>query len=92
MDKSSTGSRMWLYIGLSLAVFIGLIFYVLNMTGAFEAGMTGHGWAALLAGVVLSVLIGGGLTTALIWGRRNGYDESAHDMHWNAPDEDDTDT
>lgn len=88
MDNQSNSRRMWLYILFGLAIFIGLIYYVLRMTGAFEAGMSGHGWAALVGGVVFSVLIGGGLTAALVWGRRNGYDEGAHDMHWNEPDDD----
>ena len=88
MGNHSSSNRIWLYIVLGLAVFIGLIYYVLRMTGAFEAGMSGHGWAALLGGVVLSVLIGGGLTAALVWGRRNGFDEGAHEMHWNGTDED----
>ena len=86
MEKQS--QKMWLYILLGLAVFIGLIYYVLNLTGAFDAGMSGHGWGALLGGVVLSILIGGGLTAALVWGRRNGYDESAHDMYRDTADKD----
>lgn len=88
MNHKSNRSQLWLFMLLAFAVFIGLIYYVLRMTGAFDAGMSGHGWAALVAGIVLSVIIGGGLTAALVWGRRNGYDEGAHDVYRDQSDGD----
>tara|TARA_R110001599_G_scaffold101944_4_gene260476 strand:- start:574 stop:855 length:282 start_codon:yes stop_codon:yes gene_type:complete len=51
--------------------------------------MSGHGWTALLAGTVVSFIVAGVLSTVLILGRRNGFDEGAHEIVWDThhPDE-----
>jgi len=58
---------------------IGTVVYLVFGMGELAAfHMSPHGWAALLVGIALSVLIGGGLTAILIISRRRGYDESLH--------------
>lgn len=47
-----------------------------SLVGSLE--MTPHGWSALILGMGLSILIGGGLAVVLVWSRRNGFDEAAH--------------
>lgn len=48
-----------------------------TLVGSVE--MTTHGWIALMLGMGVSILIGGGLTILLVWSRRNGFDEAAHE-------------
>ena len=85
-NTPSPSKRLWLYIGLGLIIVLALLIYVLRLSGAFDGGISGHGWAALIAGTSVSIILGGVLTGTLIWGRRNGYDEGAHEMHWNTSD------
>jgi hypothetical protein len=40
-----------------------------------EAQMTGHGWTALILGVVFSMIVGCGLMALLFFSSRRGYDE-----------------
>lgn len=53
------------------------------------ADMSDHGWIALLSGTIVSFLVAGVLTTVLVLGRRNGFDEGAHEIVWDThhPDE-----
>ncbi len=46
-----------------------------------EVSMGMHGWIALGLGIVLSVIVGGGLSAILIISRRRGYDEAAHNVY-----------
>ena len=36
-----------------------------------------YGWAAIIGGVVLSLLVGGGLMALVFYSARHGYDDSA---------------
>ncbi len=90
MDQRPLPKYLWLYVILGVLVVIALIVYVLQMAGGFDAGMSSHGWGALIAGVTISILLGGGLTAALIWGRRNGYDENVYEMYSDRPDDSET--
>jgi high-affinity Fe2+/Pb2+ permease len=53
------------------------------------ADMSDHGWIALLAGTMVSFLVAGVLSTVLILGRRNGFDEGAHEIVWDTLHSDD---
>jgi len=66
---------------------MGLVF--LFSRSSMGADMTSHGWIALLSGTVVSFLVAGILSTVLILGRRNGFDEGAHEIVWDThhPDE-----
>jgi len=90
MDHPPLPKHMWLYVVSGVLAVVALIIYVLQMAGGFDAGMSGHGWAALIIGVTVSILLGGGLTAALIWGRRNGYDENVYEMYSDRPDDSET--
>ncbi len=68
----------WLVAGFLIATV--LLVYVIGLMNEYMgADMSAHGWAALVAGVVASFIVGGGLTGILVWSRRNGYDEAAHE-------------
>ena len=40
-----------------------------------SSGMSVHGWIALAAGSVLSILVGGGLMALVFYSARKGYDD-----------------
>jgi heme/copper-type cytochrome/quinol oxidase subunit 2 len=65
-------------IALALALF-GLLALALRfMVSAWtltDARMSGHGWTALVLGVVFSVIIGCGLMALMFFSSRRGYDE-----------------
>ena len=65
---------------------MGLVF--LLSRSSMGADMSGHGWIALLAGTAISFLVAGALTTILVLGRRNGFDEGAHEFVWDTTDPD----
>lgn len=66
-------------IAVIVFVIVSVIYFIFGMGELSAFQMSPHGWAALLVGVGLSVLIGGGLTAILIISRRRGYDESLHE-------------
>lgn len=39
--------------------------------------MSGHGWLAMILGIVFSLLVGGGLMALLFYSSRHGYDDAA---------------
>ncbi|MEO0981612.1 MAG: hypothetical protein AAFX03_03050 [Pseudomonadota bacterium] len=76
----------WFVFGGSAAcaATIGLIAVA---TAAMGATMSIHGWAALIIGAVLSFAVGLSLSALLVWGRRNGYDEGAHEAAFSTREE-----
>jgi hypothetical protein len=70
-----------------IVVGMGVAFMLVGVDRlpAFEMGP--HGWFALGLGTVLSVVIGGVLTTVLVVSRRNGFDETAHEARLDLSDE-----
>ena len=57
---------------LLIAALIGAISY-------FDASVISvHGWIALIAGPVLSLLVGGGLMGLVFLSARRGYDDRVH--------------
>lgn len=61
-------------VALGAAVAAG----VYGWTSSGGAEMGGHGWAALILGTVLSLVVGGGLMALVFYSSRHGYDEGAH--------------
>jgi hypothetical protein len=62
-----------------LTALLGLLAWALWImitvwTGT-DATMSGHGWAALILGVVFSCIIGIGLMSLIFFSNRGGYDE-----------------
>lgn len=67
-----------LTIGLAVTVIlaagIGGTVYLWRSVGS--GSLTGHGWAALVIGVVLSLVIGVGLMVLLFASSRRGHDDT----------------
>ncbi|MBA4801613.1 MAG: hypothetical protein H2040_07095 [Euryhalocaulis sp.] len=56
-----------------LAATIAMAVWMWNSMGATQ--ISGHGWAALTAGVAISLLVGGGLMALVFISSRRGYDD-----------------
>jgi hypothetical protein len=68
-----------LYVILALAfVAAAVALGVWGWIAGGDAQMSGHGWAAMALGVVLSIVVGGGLMALVFYSSRRGYDEGAH--------------
>lgn len=50
-----------------------------------DVAMSAHGYIALAAGVILSILVGGGLMALVFFSARRGYDDIGRDR-LNKPD------
>lgn len=74
-----------LILTVSLTVFVLLGTWVL---GGFE-GLSGHGVAALIAGVLVAIAVGVGLMTVVFISARE-HDEAAHSATRRSPMQDDT--
>jgi hypothetical protein len=55
------------------AILTAVLFGVLTTWDA--TAMSVHGWIALTAGTVLSLLVGGGLMALVFYSARKGYDD-----------------
>jgi len=55
-----------------LALAVRFMFSAWTMT---DARMSGHGWTALVLGVVMSLIVGCGLMALMFFSSRRGYDE-----------------
>jgi len=77
--NSSKRTTFWAVLfGLaSLGVISIASLFVWQKMGQVELGL--HGWLALVAGAVGSVLLGGGLMALSFYSARSGYDDAAHD-------------
>ena len=60
----------------SLAVISIASLFVWHKMGHVALGL--HGWLALIAGAVGSVLLGGGLMALSFYSARSGHDDAAH--------------
>jgi len=70
--------------GMSRLILIAVLLALLALSGAVawyvwsaldNVTMSIHGYIALTAGVVLSLLVGGGLMTLVFYSARKGYDD-----------------
>lgn len=72
--KPPLGAGGWIAIaalGMVLGVAIWFSFWGWSLT---DAQIDTNGYIALVLGVVLSVVLGGGLMALLFWSNRKGYD------------------
>jgi hypothetical protein len=76
---NQTGSRLgaggWITIVVLLGFLVGAIAYAIygwNHVGA--VGIPAIGWAFLIAGIVVTVLLGGGLMALMFYSSRKGRD------------------
>jgi len=67
-------------IALLITVLTGFlavsIWFAVRSFTEVDSTMTGHGWFALVLGVVLSLLLGGGLMALVFFSSRRGYDDA----------------
>ena len=84
MAKPSFAAKLigGLAVGAVIATFVVMGMVWLLSRSSMGADMSSHGWVALLAGTVVSFIVAGALTTVLVLGRRNGFDEGAHEIVW----------
>ena len=84
MTKPSFAAKLigGLAVGAVIATFVVMGMVWLLSRSSMGADMSSHGWVALLAGTVVSFIVAGVLTTVLVLGRRNGFDEGAHEIVW----------
>ena len=70
--------KAYLVIAVLLVIFGAAAWAGYNMwTMMPGVEMSGHGWLAMVLGIVLSLVVGGGLMTLVFYSSRHGYDEAA---------------
>jgi hypothetical protein len=70
------------------ALLAGAVIAVAPAFARHGALLSVHGWIALAAGVLVSLVLGGGLMALSFYSSRRGYDERAQ---WQSQDEDPAD-
>jgi len=70
-----------LAIALSAAALAGIVWWNWSAFALIGIDMPVFGWAALLAGVVLTIAVGGGLMFLVFFSSRRGYDDAVR-MEW----------
>ena len=60
--------------GALLALLAASVVYGLDIWNGMDVGMSGWGWGFLIAGVVVSVGLGGGLMALVFYSSRHDYD------------------
>lgn len=76
-DKPSRWPRYILFISLAI-LLLGSIVVMINGWGSIPAvAISGMGKLALIGGVVISFLVGGGLMALVFYSARKGYDEAS---------------
>lgn len=73
-NSKRLGPGGW-FILIALAVLLAAsIVYALDIWNSMDAAMSGWGWGFLVAGVVVSVALGGGLMALVFYSSRHDYD------------------
>ena len=82
------------YLGTALVVMVlvcllGWAFWIMMTAWThIDAKMSGHGWAALILGIVFSCVLGFGLMGLMFFSSRRGYDEAVQSLDRPSPDGD----
>jgi len=80
------------YLGTILVVVVlvcllGWAFWIMVTAWThIDAKMSGHGWAALILGIVFSCVLGFGLMGLMFFSSRRGYDEAVKSLDRPSPD------
>jgi hypothetical protein len=76
MEKNSKrlGPGGWFILIALLALLAASVVYGLDIWNGMDVGMSGWGWGFLIAGVVVSVGLGGGLMALVFYSSRHDYD------------------
>lgn len=73
--RAALGRTGWLAILALLLFLIGAVWFAVYAWSLFPgAEISTHGTIAMVLGIVLSTLVGGGLMGLLFWSSRKGYD------------------
>jgi hypothetical protein len=72
--RKRLGPGGWFILIALLALLAASVFYALDIWNAMDVGMSGWGWGFLIAGVVVSVGLGGGLMALVFYSSRHDYD------------------
>lgn len=56
------------------------IWFAVQSFTQVDTTMSGHGWFALVLGVVISLAVGGGLMALVFYSSRRGYDDIDSDV------------
>jgi hypothetical protein len=56
------------------ALLTAAVVYAVNVWTSIDAQMTGWGWGMLILGIVISVVVGGGLSVLLLYSARHDMD------------------
>ncbi|MBI1778817.1 MAG: hypothetical protein HYR63_26045 [Proteobacteria bacterium] len=71
--------RVYAIVALFLVALAGVVWLTLWASeGLGDVALSANGIAAMIAGVVLSLLLGGGLMALVFYSSRKGYDDRAH--------------
>ena len=74
---------------LVLVSLLGWAFWIMVTAWThIDAKMSGHGWAALILGIVFSCVLGFGLMGLMFFSSRRGYDEAVKSLDRPNPDGD----
>jgi hypothetical protein len=79
-------SRLLIGGAFAAAGIVALVYFYSQ--SSMGASMSRQGWTALIAGTIVSVLVSVALTSVLVLGRRNGYDDSANEIVWKLSNDD----
>lgn len=64
-----------------LTAFLAVsIWFAFRSFTSIETEMSGHGWFAMVLGVVFSLVVGGGLMALVFYSSRRGYDDIDEDV------------
>ena len=72
--KKRLSAGGWTVMAAMVALLAVSILYAADIWTSIDAQMSGIGWGMLIAGVVVSVLLGGGLMALVFYSSRNDYD------------------
>lgn len=60
------------------AILVAAIVMAVDVwSSSADAGMSGHGYAAMAIGIIVTLVLGGGLMALVFYSSRHGYDDAA---------------
>lgn len=74
MPKRPRSTGGWFVLAVLGAFVVASGWYAASIWNSIDAQMSGIGWGMLIAGVIVSLLLGGGLSALVIYSSRNDYD------------------
>jgi hypothetical protein len=72
--KKKLGLGGWAIIITLLLLLAAATAYAIDIWTAMDTTMSGFGWGFLIAGVVVSIALGGGLMALVFYSAKNNYD------------------